>query len=709
MRFMYFPPRCPTTPFIWKNSFPEVFAESFRSVGWHLVNDGIGEETSKTGNICFRSTWDQHKLDLGIFHWSWDVCPELEQTLTHCKASGHHVLWVCHELRVIQGERGAELRARNRELMLKYADWIVVLNQNDYDTVTAFRDNVMLLPHFTPNVFVGDYPELLLNNNANARAFGPYHVTPKTFCYYGTLRPHKGVLALADAWNEVKEQYPEWTFKIYAYPDASALGSELNKRVGDRTVWVPGYDLLADHLGEFAVLPYTECNNSGVVEELIACECPTVSTDVAAFVGKSLYRSNDLRHLIQYGIEHVEELRGRVKEQKIQQIKKTAEVRCQLVSLATEVLLSRYTREYRLAVVLQRFGDVVGGAELHAKLVIEHLRASLGCPIDIITTTARDHLTWENSYPEGVTEVGLGIRLFRYNSDTTTTPWLSHVGPTNSKISQHLTDNYYDAVIFFYVQLKSTLDNAALVPGRALLVPLVHDDFPTIVTPEMTAMLRSIRAILVNSAPEAKTLVTSCPFAVAKVSVVGMGFDEHLVTLDGKRTRGNYFLYLGRISTPKGGGELIDRFLAFNKKHPGYQLFLAGTVEPDVTLPDDPCVQYLGYVSDREKRELMLGALAIVNLSEYESLSMLALEAMMLGTPLIVNSGCRVLREYAQTLPTVYGTHDEESFIESARTVASEDWASEGNVEKLSQTQSWATKLYNWETVVAKYKKALKC
>ena len=49
----------------------------------------------------------------------------------------------------------------------------------------------------------------------------------------------------------------------------------------------------------------------------------------------------------------------------------------------------------KLRIVVQRYGaDISGGAELHARYVAEHL--SRHAEVVVLTTCARDYLTWRN-------------------------------------------------------------------------------------------------------------------------------------------------------------------------------------------------------------------------------------------------------------------------------------------------------------------------
>src|SRR5262249_60986499 len=66
----------------------------------------------------------------------------------------------------------------------------------------------------------------------------------------------------------------------------------------------------------------------------------------------------------------------------------------------------------KLACVVHRFGaDIAGGSEGHCRLVAQHLAA--GHDVTIVTTTARDHVTWANHYAPGESRDG-ALRVLRF-------------------------------------------------------------------------------------------------------------------------------------------------------------------------------------------------------------------------------------------------------------------------------------------------------
>ena len=65
-----------------------------------------------------------------------------------------------------------------------------------------------------------------------------------------------------------------------------------------------------------------------------------------------------------------------------------------------------------------------------------------------------------------------------------------------------------------------------------------------------------------------------------------------------------------------------------------------------MSLPEEPYVRFAGLLSDRERLEALEAATVVICPSPYESLSLLALEALAVGTPVLVNARSAVLVEH---------------------------------------------------------------
>ena len=102
-------------------------------------------------------------------------------------------------------------------------------------------------------------------------------------------------------------------------------------------------------------------------------------------------------------------------------------------------------------------------------------------------------------------------------------------------------------------------------------------------------------------------------------------------------------IYAGRIDVSKGCKEMFDYFLRYKKNNNNdMKLVLIG--KPVIPIPKDDDIISLGFVSEQDKYDFMAGADFLIMPSQFESLSIVVLEAMALKRPVIVNGRCDVLK-----------------------------------------------------------------
>ena len=110
------------------------------------------------------------------------------------------------------------------------------------------------------------------------------------------------------------------------------------------------------------------------------------------------------------------------------------------------------------------------------------------------------------------------------------------------------------------------------------------------------------------------------------------------------RLHGPIALYGGRIDPGKGCEELIEYFSSYVKEGGDATLALMGVRL--MALPEEPFIRFAGLLSDQERLQALEAATVVVCPSPYESLSLLALESMSVGTPILANARSEVLVEH---------------------------------------------------------------
>lgn len=326
-----------------ESQFPTQFAELMKLAGFEEVSD------TANNNLTDKDCWNQKDLGIGVFHWSWDLEDDVEDLFIWLKAESRKIIWVAHEVNVGRigiTEAQAEKKKANRELMTQYADYIIVLNVNDYKRLHSIcRGQVFMCAHYSLGTQVGDYPGL-----ARHLPFEKLDYEKKTFCFYGSLQPHKGVEDLVTAWNVLKEHYLGWKLKVYAksFGKCPEVVELLKSSEDGQLEWIQeGYTRLEDSLGEFAVFPYKSCNNSKIVEEVVMCGMPVFSTSLQAFVGRAVFMHVDAKTIIGQGIKlmsgsSAKKIRDVAIGKRTNQYKKDQKAKQRLLNLFSNILLGEH-------------------------------------------------------------------------------------------------------------------------------------------------------------------------------------------------------------------------------------------------------------------------------------------------------------------------------------------------------------------------------
>lgn len=289
--------------------------------------------------------------------------------------------------------------------------------------------------------------------------------------------------------------------------------------------------------------------------------------------------------------------------------------------------------------------------------------------VRVLTTCARDYLTWRNEFPPGTGEIN-GIPVERFRVDRARDleafghasrrvfgrahtlqeelDWLTAQGPVSSGLTARLRriGGEFDFVLLFSLRYFQTYYGARAAVDRAILVPTAERE-AAVALRIFQPVLRGVRGIMYNSPEERAMIHALAGNEDVPGVVVGVGsrVPAAVDPAGARRTFGlpaPFLVYVGRIDPNKGCAELFDFFVRFSSTSARpLDLVLIGTAAMEV--PQHPRIRHLGYVTDQDKFDLMAAADALVVPSYFESLSMVALEAWALGRPVLANARCDVL------------------------------------------------------------------
>jgi glycosyltransferase involved in cell wall biosynthesis len=331
----------------------------------------------------------------------------------------------------------------------------------------------------------------------------------------------------------------------------------------------------------------------------------------------------------------------------------------------------------RVAIVVQRcHPSVVGGSEALAWQYARLLASRFD--VEILTSTASDYVTWNNDLAAGVDMregipvrrfpvtitrgnywFGLHARMLRElqparGDGAEQTRWrealedefIRFQGPYCPQLHTYLADNahHYAAVVFCtYLYPTTYFGIRNVAPEKAILVPTLHDEPPAYLRVFAQQYGAYANRIWLT---DSERRVAARLWGTDAGEVIGMAV-EHVESTEPERRSKPYFLYCGRIDEGKGCGEMLKAFRRFRERS-RIDATLVLTGEDNLPLPKRADIDFLGFVDERRKLALMAGAAAFVLPSEYESFSIVTLEAMAQRTPVLVNGRCEVLFDHIE-------------------------------------------------------------
>jgi glycosyltransferase involved in cell wall biosynthesis len=405
----------------------------------------------------------------------------------------------------------------------------------------------------------------------------------------------------------------------------------------------------------------------------------------------------------------------------------------------------------RVAIVVQRFGEQVnGGAEAHA-LQLAHALHSL-YEIDVLTSCALDDHTWAMHYAPGTSDFD-GYRVHRFphgvrnrkkkyhlplrarlrfigrrflsNYLVPLVPlprgqdranfqrWLEAQGPYMpdliSYLGSHSSD--YAAIIFFTALYHPAARGLRVDPNRSIFVPTLHDE-RAVFRPGFHDVFSAPAWVMYNTSAEMRLAKRLYGERLAPGEVCGLGVDlrepsptdaDKICTSYGLNRFG-YLVYVGRVDTSKGCESLLQHFGQTQAAQNGsLKMVLVG--RPAMDIPKSDAIVATGFVSEQIRNALIKNAAALVIPSKHESLSMVLLESLALGTPVLVNRDCEVLMDHLSACGTGSSYKTSVQFQSAVNQIMALDPTER---EVIGQAgRSYVATNYNWPTVISKFQRAV--
>jgi glycosyltransferase involved in cell wall biosynthesis len=324
--------------------------------------------------------------------------------------------------------------------------------------------------------------------------------------------------------------------------------------------------------------------------------------------------------------------------------------------------------------------------------------------------------------------------------------WLKRQGPWSPGLVEYLKKHVkqYEALVFYGYLYAPTVLGLQIDPGRSILVPAAHDE-PPIHLNIYKDVFRLPKAIGYLSEPERRFVgqtfdrhatidetigcgvdlpphqayprasgqpgqtsdqpqVSEPPLQETDEASGGEGgrFPSHVSSRGASfrrrhRIHGAFALYGGRIDPGKGCEELIEYFSSYVSQGGDASLVLMGLKL--MPLPEEPFINFAGMLSEQERLQALEAATVVVCPSPYELLSLIALEALAVGTPILCNARSDVLVDHCLRSNGGLFYRDRDEFVEALKLLVSDERlrAAMGRTGR-----EYVRRNYRWDVVLGK-------
>jgi glycosyltransferase involved in cell wall biosynthesis len=416
----------------------------------------------------------------------------------------------------------------------------------------------------------------------------------------------------------------------------------------------------------------------------------------------------------------------------------------------------------RFAFVTPRYGaEITSGPEHACRLLAEQV--SERHDVDVLTTCARDPLTWKNEYAEGADRVrGVLVRHFavsqphdraafdQFSKQLFTGPrarseeleWVRRLGPSSPALIDHLKRQHrsYDAILFFSLCHATTVLGIAIAPERSVLFPYLQLDRALRfgIWPEIAASARGIGYL---SAAERRLARAFLQVSPAAEEIVGIGIETppeqayprhqqdpadempldedaaadaaksaEINPLTGRgvpfrrrhRLYGPFALYGGRVERDNGCEEMLEYFDTYAAGDGDTSLVLMGVKMMKVA--EEPYLRLAGVLPDRERMVAYEAADVTLVPTPDDLLSQSLLESFAVGTPVLASARNDAAVEHVRRANAGLYYANREEFAEALKLLMTNTRLR----EKLGENgRQYVRQNHRWDAVLGRFERLI--
>lgn len=382
----------------------------------------------------------------------------------------------------------------------------------------------------------------------------------------------------------------------------------------------------------------------------------------------------------------------------------------------------------RIAIVVPRYGEeILGGAETLARGLAENL-VDRGLEVDVLTTCARDHFTWQNYYRPGSEIINhVHVRRFPVNQNRNLARFLdlsrkiaTHQELTTEEQYRWIDEGVHSASLYDYIGRRgdlydlfifvpylfgTTYYGSTIRPEKSIIWPCLHDE-PYAYFEATRSMLEECRGIMFNSWPEMEFARDRLRVPNDGMRVIGFGFHDIRGVEDRFRKKyrmgERFILYSGRLEAAKNLPLLVSYFTKYKERNQNDLLLILMGTGPEI-LPRRRDIVELGFKQGQEKLDAYAAATILCQPSVNESFSIVLMEGWLSEIPALVHDLCPVTKYHCQKSNggLYFGNYEE--FEECVNLLVERP---DLRRQMGANGRRYVLTNYNWDRIVGKFKAA---